>query len=96
MASCPQPRNWLGEEGGKNDEMPILVWKEPREKGKKAEDKGGRKDSGGVSTKKILEVKEGIWESGVRKDASAKVSWLGIEPQTFSSIYRTPKQLNGL
>ena len=31
-----------------------------------------RKDSRGTGTKKVLEVKKGIWKSGVKKNTSAK------------------------
>jgi len=41
-------------------------------KGGKEEDKGGRTNSRGTSTKEVLEMEESIWESRVRKDAGAK------------------------
>ena len=49
-----------------------MVYTEQGKEEEEAKDKGGGIGSRGLSTKKILEMKEGVWKGGIREDAGAK------------------------
>ena len=62
-----------------------MVCTEQGKEGREMEDKGNRANSGGTSTKEVLEVEEGVWEGRVRENASKEV--LGPCNRTQKRVY---------